>query len=289
MNVTLEDVNVRFTDTLALDTVSLSWPEGGIHGLLGRNGAGKSTLLSLIAAARRPTSGSVRVDGQDPWERGMLTERICLVREGGDLIDEEPIGDTLGMLETLRPTFDRAYADDLLESFGLRPKAKLNTLSRGQRSTVGAIVGLATRAPLTLLDEVHLGMDAPTRQRFYDELIADYAENPRTYVISSHLIAELEPIIETVTILRAGSLLLQAEADDVRTRGLTLTGPAATVTELAQGLPVIGSRDLGPTRQLTLFGELDATDLERARAAGVEIGAVPLQDLFIHLTEEDPR
>ncbi|MFK5582210.1 MULTISPECIES: ATP-binding cassette domain-containing protein [unclassified Serinicoccus] len=289
MNVTLEDVSVRFTDTTALDAVSLSWSEGGIHGLLGRNGAGKSTLLSLIAAARRPTSGSVRVDGQDPWERGMLTERICLVREGGDLIDEEPIGDTLEMLETLRPTFDRAYADDLLDSFGLSADTKVNHLSRGQRSTVGAIVGLASRAPLTLLDEVHLGMDAPTRQHFYDELIADYVENPRTYVISSHLIAELEPIVETVTILSRGALLLQSGADDVRARGLTLTGPTATVDDLVGGLPVIGTQDLGPTRRVTLFGELDQHALEHARSVGVEVGRVPLQDLFIHLTEEDHR
>lgn len=289
MNVTLDNVSVRFKDATALEDVSLRWSEGRIHGLLGRNGAGKSTLLSLIAAARRPSSGSVQVNGQNPWERGMLTERICLVREGGDLIDEESISDTLEMLATLRPTFDQEYADDLLDSFGLSAETKINHLSRGQRSTVGAIVGLATRAPLTLLDEVHLGMDAPTRQRFYDELIADYAENPRTYVISSHLIAELEPIIETVTILSRGSLLLQAEADDVRTQGLTLTGPTETVNTLIGDLPVIGTQDLGPTRRVTLFGELDPHALERARMAGVEIGAVPLQDLFIHLTEEAPR
>ncbi|QFG68191.1 ATP-binding cassette domain-containing protein [Ornithinimicrobium pratense] len=289
MNVTLENVSVRFKDATALDQVSLDWAPGRIHGLLGRNGAGKSTLFSLIAAGRRPTSGSVRVDGQNPWERGALTEQICLVRESGDVLVDDPISDTLEMVETLRPTFDRAYADDLVDAFGLRPKSKVNTLSRGQRSTVGAIIALASRAPLTLLDEVHLGMDAPTRQRFYDELIADFAENPRTYVISSHLIAELEPIIETVTILHRGALVMQDEADDVRTQGLTLTGPAATVADLVSGLPVIGTRDLGPTRQVTVYGELDAGDLERARAAGIEVGAVPLQDLFIHLTEEDPR
>lgn len=289
LGVQLTSVSLAFDDTPALEDVSLTWEAGRIHGLLGRNGAGKSTLLSLLAAGQRPDHGVVEVDGQDPWERAALTERICLVRESGDVIDDTDITDNLDILESLRPSFDREYAEALVEVFGLPVETNVEKLSRGQRSAFGATVGLATRAPLTILDEVHLGMDAPTRQRFYDELIADVAINPRTYVISSHLISELEPIIETVSILANGRLLLSSEADHLRTKGLTLTGPTRAVDQFVQGRQVIGSRDLGPTRQVTLFGDLDADAASRADAAGIDVGAVPLQDLFIHLTEESNR
>lgn len=287
--VRADSVGVVYDDpgSPALQDVTLTWEANRIHGLLGRNGAGKSTLLSLLAALRRPTSGAITLDGDAPWERGPVTERICLIRESGDVLDDETIADNLSLGESLRPTFDRAYGDALVEAFRLEQDKKISSLSRGQKSAFGVVMGLASRAPVTVFDEVHLGMDAPARQRFYDELLADFIENPRTFVLSSHLISEIENLLETVTVLRGGRLLLQAEADDVRTKGLTLTGPVARVEHLTRGARVIGSRDLGPTRQVTLFGGVDQQTLTEARAVGVEVGAIPLQDLFIHLTEED--
>lgn len=286
LDVRLDAVSLAFDDEPALSDVTLSWEPGRIHALLGRNGAGKSTLLSLIASAQRPDSGTIEVSGRQPWERAELTEQICLIRESGDVIDEANASDNLDYAESLRPSFDREYADALIEVFKVPLKPTVEKLSRGQKSALGASIGLASRAPLTLLDEVHLGMDAPTRQRFYDELIADFALNPRTYVISSHLISEIESFVETVSILSHGELIMRAEADDLRRKGVTLTGPSHTVDELVDGQLVIGSRDLGPTRQVTLFGDLEPAALSRARDAGVDIGAVPLQDLFIHLTED---
>lgn len=273
----------------ALRDVTLTWEANRIHGLLGRNGAGKSTLLSVLAALRRPSDGAITVDGDTPWERASVTERVCLIRESGDVLVDESVEDNLGLAESLRPTFDRAYADDLAQAFGLDPGKSVSALSRGQKSALGVVLGLASRAPVTVFDEVHLGMDAPARQRFYDELLADFIENPRTFIVSSHLISEIESLLETVTVLSRGRLLLHEEAEDIRTQGLTLTGPSAAVGHLVDGHRVIGSRDLGPTRQVTLFGGLDEATLGRARAAGVDVGAVPLQDLFIHLTEEDAR
>ena len=137
-----------------------------------------------------------------------------------------------------------------------------------------------------MFDEVHLGMDAPARQRFYEELVADFAEHPRTVIISSHLIHEIESLLETVTIVHRGKVLLTDEADDVRTAGATLTGPADVVDDVTSDHRVVGSRDLGPTRQATVFGALEAESLQRAEARGLAVGPVPLQDLFIHLTDD---
>ncbi|MBW8172595.1 ABC transporter ATP-binding protein [Ornithinimicrobium sp. Arc0846-15] len=288
--VQISDLAVRYGSTTALEGVNLDLAPGRIHGLLGRNGTGKTTLLSVLASLRQPHTGSVLVEGQAPFEHEVLMENICLIRESGDVIGDVSAADALDFVEVARPSFDREYADRLAHSFGLDLSVKPAAMSRGQRSALGATIGLASRAELTMFDEVHLGMDAPTRQKFYDELIADFAEHPRTFIISSHLISEIEPLVETVTILKNGTLLLSEEADDLRRRGVTLTGPTALVDQAAAaqtvlGHTVVGSRDLGPTRQLTLYGDLDQRSLDEAERAGLQVGPVPLQDLFIHLTD----
>ena len=280
------DLDVAYGSTRALSGVSLDLAPGRIHGLLGRNGAGKSTLMAVLASLRRSTGGSIRIDGQDPYENEPVMENVCLIRESGDSLGDEKIKTNLDFMESARPHFDRDYAERLLGEFKLTPKEKPTNLSRGQSSAFGAIVGLASRAPLTMFDEVHLGMDAPSRQRFYDALLADFAEHPRTIVLSSHLINEIETMLETVTILHEGRVLVASEADALHSRGATLTGPAAVVDRQTVGLTVVGTRDLGPTRQVTVFGELDEAHLNAAEAAGLQVGAVPLQDLFIHLTAD---
>ena len=283
--VRTEGLEVSYGSTPAVTGVSIELGANRIHGLLGRNGAGKTTLMSTLAAFRQASAGSVTVDGEDPFENERVMENVCLIRESGDVLTDERLTTNLQYLEGARPHFDRAYAEALMEDFKLPAKKKPQALSRGQSSAFGAIVGLASRAPLTMFDEVHLGMDAPSRQRFYDEVLRDFVEHPRTIVLSSHLINEIENMLETVTILHEGRLLLSGEADDLHTRGATLTGPAATVDQHAAGLTVVGTRDLGPTRQVTVFGAPDEAVLADAERAGLQVGAVPLQDLFIHLTD----
>lgn len=284
-----ESLGLNYGRTRALSDVTLSLDPDRIHGLLGRNGAGKTSLMSVLASLRRVSSGAVQVGDQDPFENQTVMENVCLIRESGDLLTDEKLKTNLDFLEGARPRFDRQYAESLIEAFRLDLRKKPQALSRGQASAFGAIAGLASRAPLTMFDEVHLGMDAPSRQRFYDELLRDFAEHPRTIVLSSHLISEIEHMLETVTILHEGRLLLSHEADDLHSGGATLTGPAAVVDRHTTGQRVVGVRDLGPTRQATVFGDLDEQALAAAQHDGLQVGAVPLQDLFIHLTDTQPE
>ncbi|MGD8150703.1 ATP-binding cassette domain-containing protein [Ornithinimicrobium sp. Y1694] len=286
LTVATQGLTVRFRDTTALDAVTLDLGAGRIHGLLGRNGAGKTTLLSTLASMLPSTSGRVEVDGQDPFERESLMSRICVVREAGDVISDEKVAATLDLHDSVRPTFDRALAEQILDRYEVSTRSKPEALSRGQRSAVAVAIGLASRAPLTMFDEVHLGMDAPSRELFYELLLEQFAEHHGTVILSSHLIHEIEHLLETVTILDRGRVLLSAEADDIRARGMTITGRADLVTTATAGLEVIGVKDLGPTRQATVYGETGDSWAADARELGLEIGPVPLQDLFIHLTGE---
>jgi ABC-2 type transport system ATP-binding protein len=280
-------LQVHFGDVRAVDDVSLTIAGGTVCGLLGRNGAGKSTLLSVLAAFRRPTGGQVRVDGEDPYENPRLMSETCLVRAGGDFEDSMTVRDTLGVAGELRPRWDTAFADDLVERFELPLRSKVRDLSRGKRSALAVTVGLAARAPLTMFDEPHLGMDVPSRYAFYDELLADYMAHPRTIVLSTHLIDEVASLFEDVVILDHGRVLAHAPADEMVARGAELTGSAEAVTALTRDLPVVSSRNLGPTRSVVVVEPLDDARRAEAAAAGVDVAPLPLQDLFVHLTAQE--
>lgn len=285
--VQVKDLTVRYGRTTALDGATVELAAGAIHGLLGRNGSGKTTLLSVLAAFRRPASGTVLVDGEDPWENPRVMAGTCLIRESGDVQADLPIRANLDFLEGARPHFDRTLAERLLDTFELDPKRRPAALSRGKKSAFGVVVGLASRAELTLFDEVHLGMDAPSRYAFYDALMADYVEHPRTIVLSSHLIEEIQRLLEHVVILDRGSVLVADDAEHLRARGVSIAGPADVVERFAAERRVLGRQTLGRTAQVTVDGGLSPAERTAAADLGLELGPVDLQDLFVHLTGKE--
>jgi ABC-2 type transport system ATP-binding protein len=279
-------LRLRYGDVTALDDLGFTLPGGRIYGLLGRNGSGKTSLLSVLAGFRKASGGTVLVDGQPVFENPRTTRRVCLIRETGDTGDrDDRVGEALYTASRLRAGWDGDYADALVERFQVPRGKKLGELSLGQRSVLGMIFGLAARAPVTLFDESHLGMDAPSRAAFHDELLADFMARPRTVVISTHLIDELSPLFEEVLILDGGRLVLQEETEALRARGADVTGPAEAVDRFVAGRTVLRERQLGRTKSAMVYGGLDDGVRRQARDAGLDLGPVALQDLFVHLTE----
>jgi ABC-2 type transport system ATP-binding protein len=286
MKVDVRGLTVRYGEVTAIDDLSFSLAENKVYGLLGRNGSGKSTLMSVLAAFRKPTAGTVLVDGEPVFENGRATSRICLVQHGVEPADKgDRLKDALKFGELLREGWDAECAARLVDVFRLPLDKKLGQLSLGQRSAFGVVVGLASRAPLTMFDESHLGMDTPTRYAFYDALLADFMEHPRTVILSTHLIEELAALLEEVVIIDSGRLVLHEETEAIRSRGASVTGPAAAVDRFVADLTVLTEKQLGPTKSAMVYGALDQDHHDAARSAGLDLGAIPQQDLFAHLTQ----
>jgi ABC-2 type transport system ATP-binding protein len=290
LTVRTENLSVRFAGVPALDRLDLRLAPGKIHGLLGRNGSGKSTLAAVLAGFRRPDEGRVLIEGgdlgtaQEPYENAVVTSRVCLIRESGDRPDAVQVKQAIGLAAALRPYWDSDLAGDLLDRFEVPLNKKIQKLSRGKKSALGVVLGLASRAPLTIFDESYLGMDVPSRNLFYDALLADYTEVPRTFVLSTHLVSEVSAMLEEVVILDNGRLVTQSPVDSLRGRGASIVGPAAAVDKFTAGFTVLAEERLGGTKSTTILGDLDPALLAQATAAGLEIGPVGLQDLFVHLT-----
>lgn len=285
-SVSLHDVSLRYGDAEALSRITCTLEGGKVYGLLGRNGAGKTSLLSLLAGFRKPTSGDVLIDGQPVWENRDVVSRIALIREGGDFDDSDSVKSTIETGE-LRPSFDLDYAFKLADTFSLPLDSKVRDLSRGKRSALAATCGLAARAELTMFDEVHIGMDVPSRDLFYKELLAEYMDRPHTVILSTHLIDEVAKYLEEVVIVDRGRILRHDTIEDLQHMGATLTGPADRVAEISAGQHILAEKYLGTTASVTIAAPLSLQARERAKADGVDVTAVGLQDLFIHLTDPD--
>ncbi len=283
--IEVQHLTKRYEETLALEDVSLAFEENTIYGLLGRNGAGKTTLMSILTAQNFATSGTARVFGADPYENAGVLQRVCFVRESQKYPEDALPTHAFRMASLFFPNWDQGFADELVAAFELPLKTRIKKLSRGQLSAVGVIIGLASRAEITFFDEPYLGLDAVARQLFYDRLIEDYAEHPRTVILSSHLIDEVSNLIERVVVIDGGRILLDEETDAVRSRAATIVGDAAAVEAFAAGREVIHRESLGHVTSVTVLGELTAADRVALQASGLDLAPVSLQQLIVRLTQ----
>ena len=277
-----------FRGVRALDDVSLEISRDSITGLLGRNGAGKTTLMSLLTAQDFATSGRIRVLGEDPMENDRVLAQTCFIRESQQYPNNFKVRHVLAAGANFYPHWDRALADSLVEEFRLPRNRQVAKLSRGMRSSVGILVGLASRAPVTIFDEPYLGLDATARQQFYDVLLKEYAEHPRTVILSTHLIDEIGDLLQDVLVLHEGRLVMSGSADELRGRACVLTGPVAAVESLAEGRPVLHREGLGGYEAVIVDVRPDPALRARASGLGVEVGPVSLQTLVVRAGVDSP-
>ena len=175
-----------------LRDLDLTIEPGHIYGLIGRNGAGKTTLLSILTGQNTKNGGEVTYGGEPVWENPRALGDLCFARElnPSSEVAALKVEEYLLAAKLFCPRWDTAYADALLKKFGLDTKKRISKLSKGQMSMVTITAALASRAPVTILDEPAAGLDVVMRERFYRLLLDDYAETGRTFVISTHIIEE---------------------------------------------------------------------------------------------------
>lgn len=276
--IELKNITKKFKNVTALDHVSLTFEGNCIYGLLGRNGAGKSTMLNLVSNRLFPTEGFIYADGMPVAENDRALSLISYMSE--DMLYESSlrVQRVFEWSKLFRPAFDMDYAHSLAEKFALGPKKKIGKLSTGYRSILKLILTLASGAEYLLFDEPVLGLDANHRQLFYSELLARYAENPCTVILSTHLIEEVAGIIEKVVIIKDGGILLDRPAEDIQKMGFTVSGKKEDVSAWCAGKNILGTQELGGLMLAHILGERETIP------EGLTVTPLDLQQLFIHLT-----
>lgn len=283
--IRIEGVTKRYGGARALDNVSLAFEAGKIHALLGRNGAGKSTLLGIASNRLFPTSGRVLVDGEPVTENPSALAKVYAFGPC-DLYPETMRVDRLYRnLAAFHEGFDPHAALSIAQRFGLEADATIDALSTGYRTVYRLAIALATTEAYLLLDEPVLGLDANARELFYRLLLEDYLEKQRTIIVATHLIEEVANLVEQVTVIDHGRVLLQASSEELRASGYSVSGRAADVDAYCEGREVLGIDELGGLKVAYLQGAFDVeTGDER-----LTLAPMSLQKLFVKLTEGSKR
>ena len=277
--IEIDDVSRSFGQVRALDDVSFTVPEHSILGLLGRNGAGKTTIMSIMAGQDRATTGRVDILGHSPFEHAATLSQISYVRDNQRYPDDYRLHHVLRIAPEFAPNWSTELAAELADGFRIPTATRIKKLSRGQLSSVAIVLGLASRASVTLLDEPYLGLDVTARAQFHTMLLRDYEEHPRTIVLSTHLIEESAALFDRVVILDKGRVVVDDEADAARDRAFTLSGARDAVAQVLGDHRVLERQSVGNLVSVTAEGTIDAALRESAETHGVQLARPTLQEL----------
>lgn len=285
MRIEIKNVSKNYSSNKAVDQLNVTLAENKIYGLLGRNGAGKTTLMQLLAGHTLPSSGEILVDGKAPFDNREVLKNICLVNESNNFIRRLKIKDILKIASLFYPNWSQETAEELIQVFNLKPSLNTKGLSKGMESALGIIIGLSSRAKITIFDEPYIGLDASARYKFYDILLEEYEKYPRTIILSTHLIDEVSNLFEEVILLNKGQLLFYHTADELTQMSIVVSGTTELVETYTKGKNVVHETSLVGTKTAVLFGE--SYSLDEAKAIGLKVEPCNIQQLMVYLTEEE--
>ena len=286
--VDIRGLRKAFGQTKALDGLDLTVAPGSVAGFLGPNGAGKSTTIRILLGLLRADHGTVRLLGGDPWRDAVRLHRRIAYVPGDVTIWPNLTGmQAIDFLARLRGEahVNTKRRDELIDRFELDPHKKARTYSTGNRQKVAIVAAFSTDSELFILDEPTAGLDPLMEQRF-QQCVREVADQGAAVLLSSHILAEVEKLCDTVTIIRSGRTVKSGPLQEMR--HLMATSVAARTRTDARGLgDAEYVREFGVEDGQVRFS-VDRTDLDRAMAdltgLGIEeltVAPASLEDLFL--------
>ena len=283
--VQMTGVYKRFGKIQALDGVDLSIYPGSIIGLLGANGAGKSTLLRHIIGLYLPDAGQCVTFGCEAGKLGPSElARIGYVHQEGELLDWMKAGQLIRYVSTYYPTWNRQLEEKYIADYEISTDARVGSLSPGQRQKLAILLAIGFEPELLILDEPAAALDPVMRANFLDLLLQIIQDENKTIIISSHILSDVEKVIDHVVIMKQGRILLDSGFDELRER-FSRVRVSALSGELPRELPfanVVQCRRSNGEAILTVK-DCSAEQLQqqaKGLSCRIEIQTLPLEDIY---------
>ncbi|MCT6859491.1 MAG: ATP-binding cassette domain-containing protein, partial [Apilactobacillus sp.] len=234
-----------------------------------------------IADYNRPSAGQVLFDGQEVHENDEALSEIYFMNQDDMYTKKDKVSQIFSFVESMYQDYDVDLQAKLVKEFKLDINQKLNKLSTGYQSIVKIIISLCVPCKFILLDEPTLGLDARNREIFQSNLIETYSENPRTFVISTHIIDEIDRIISHVLLLQDGIIKMNGSIDEVSSKSYSVSGPAEDVNSYVDGVKVLDEEQLGRYKTVHFMDQLP----DREVPASVDIEKMKLQKLLVYIMD----
>lgn len=287
-NITKNYYNpIEYTDIIVLDHIDLKLEEGKIYGLVGRNGAGKTTLLKMLSNHIVDYRGEILWNGENVYENSKLVEEIIYISDDMNFTrgnKSASLDEKYEFASILYKHWDEEYKKELIEKFELNTKKSYNTFSKGQKTLFNLSLGLVAMCEVVLFDEPSNGLDPNSRMKFYNELLERHEEKENTIIISTHMIEELENIVEEVIFLHDRKIILKESLEKIKEKSWLLTGRGEVINNI-KDKNIIHSGRLGSLSMIGIYDDISEEERKNYKASGVEISSISLQNLFIYMTE----
>jgi len=277
----------RYKSKVAIDNISVEINENQLIGLIGSNGSGKTTFMKLCAGLIEKTEGELMVLGEEPMDNLSVLEEIVYSYHNMSYESNLCLGRIVECYNMMYPNFDLKFAENLLKHFNLKMKIKYKNLSQGMRSLFNFICGISCRAKVTMFDEPILGMDIKTRKSVYDIILRDYIEHPRTIIISSHILSDLENILSELVIINNGSLVLYEAMDTIKESAYRVDGNPDNLVNFIKDKKVL-YKDFSNITSFAIIEGLITESLEiEISTNNLNISRIRPEELYIYLTEKN--
>lgn len=255
-----------------------------ITGIIGRNGQGKTTLMNLIAGKFEPDEGIIEIDGKNPATDIGTAKHIVYVA-GVMSYSEIKLKKIIEEYRLMYEKFDEEFAHKLMELFGLNKKAKIKNLSKGQETIFNFCCGMATRADITILDEPVSGVDAISRNKIYEIILRDYIEHPRTILISSHMLGEMEKILSHMIMIGNNDVLFAGDIEELKDSVYRVDGELANIEKYCEEKKVLYKKNQTLGAMAVIEGRLDKEEAEKADELELATSKLSGEEIYMYKTD----
>lgn len=282
--IDIQDMSFKYKDEYVLQDLTLQEENPMIIGLWGRNGSGKTTLMKLMSGQERQNSGQISILNLNPYNNAAATKQITYLRENHFFGKTWNVNDAMKFASMFNDNWNQEEADYLIDLFELPRKKKIKTFSKGMHSMVQSVIGLASHAPVTMLDEPTNGLDAYMRKVFMKALRESFEEDPRYIMISSHHIKEIEKICEKLIVISGHQVKLHEPIEYFQSRGAILVGKLENIQQIVSGDDIIEESTIMNQHKVMADIPFDDKLIEQCRDLKIKVDKASIQDYLVNIT-----
>lgn len=282
--VAVSQLSKNYHKTTALQELSLELHSGQIIGLIGANGSGKTTLFQILSGILPATSGSFSVLGGNPLTDIRVKNELIYSLYDLPLEKSERLKNVLSYYQIMYPKFDQEFANKMMKLFDLPEKKKISSLSQGMKSIFHFLCAVAARCQVTMLDEPFIGIDIEKRKLAYEILLRDYMEYPRTFIISSHNLAELEHLLSEMVLIHQGRVIFYEDIDTVRDMLIRVEGEPSVLQQYTANQTILHTYQSELGSFVIAQGGSSSPAATEAARLGLEVTPVSPEDVCVYLT-----
>lgn len=287
--ISAKNLTMKFEGFAALKNLNCEIPEGCIYGLVGSNGAGKSTFLRLVSGIYRPDEGEILFDGKPVYENPEVKSKILYVPDELYFLPQSNMEKMAALYSAIYDRFSYERFENLTATFGLNPKANINTFSKGMKRQAATILALSSMPEYLFFDETFDGLDPVMRNLVKQVIYNDVMERKTTTIITSHSLRELEDTCDQLALLHKGGIVFESDIQDLKTSLFKVQVAFADNygRERFEGVEMLDYNQMGSVSTFIARGEKEAV-IEKIRGLNpvlLDVLPLNLEEVFVYEME----